>query len=251
MKNRNMKNLVLIVLLVSTFYACKQVPNESKEEEVVVEKTEPKWVNLFDGKTFDGWHIYNAEGKINDEWNIENGVMFFNPKEGRTSGGKNLVTDKDFTNFKLSLEWKISKDGNSGIFWGVKEDAKYREAYETGPEIQVLDNSGQSDSNFGIGLHGAGALYDMVAPSKDVTKPVGEWNKYIIYVNHKTNEGAVWLNDEKIVEFPVNGEGWNEMVAKSKFKDWDGFGKFTTGKIGLQDHGNKVWFRNIKIQELD
>jgi len=162
-----------------------------------------------------------------------------------------MVTDKDFTNFKLSLEWKISKDGNSGVFWGVKEDAKYREAYETGPEIQVLDNSGQSDANIGIGKYGAGALYDMVAPSKDETKPAGEWNKYVIYVNHKTNEGTVWLNDKKIVEFPVNGESWDEMVAKSKFKDWDGFGKFATGKIGLQDHGNKVWYRNIKIQELD
>ncbi len=245
---------MLIIFLVSTFYACKQVPNEtkeSKEKDVFTEENESEWVSLFDGKTFDGWHIYNTKNEVSDEWSIDNSAMFFNPRQGRTEGGKNMVTDKDFTNFKLSLEWKISKDGNSGVFWGVKEDAKYREAYETGPEIQVLDNSGQSDANIGIGKYGAGALYDMVAPSKDETKPAGEWNKYVIYVNHKTNEGTVWLNDKKIVEFPVNGESWDEMVAKSKFKDWDGFGKFATGKIGLQDHGNKVWYRNIKIQELD
>jgi len=249
-----MRNLVLFTFLVFTFFACKRVPNErkeSKEKEVVVENNESKWISLFDGKTFDGWHIYNSKGELDDEWSIEDGVMFFNPKKGRTAGGKNMVTDKDFTSFKLSLEWKISKRGNSGVFWGVKEDAKYREAYETGPEIQVLDNLNQPDENIGIKKHGTGALYDMVAPSKDATKPVGEWNKFVIYVNHKTNEGAVWLNDEKIVEFQVNGKSWDEMVVKSKFKDWDGFGKFTTGKIGLQDHGNKVWYRNIKIQELD
>ncbi len=245
-----MKRLILIVVTLLTLIACKkEKTNTEKVEETMsdVVQESNEWETLFDGKTFKGWHVYLTDS-ISSEWSIENDALFFNPKKDRTLGGQNLVSDKAYKNFKLSLEWKISKGGNSGIFWGVKEDLKYKEAYETGPEIQVLDN---------INYHGdlkknqeAGALYDMVAPSKDVAKSAGEWNVCVISINHKTNEGKAWLNDVLIVEFPVNGEGWNAMVANSKFKDWEGFGKFTTGKIGLQDHGNKVWYRNIKIKEL-
>jgi len=246
-----MKKTIFIVVAILTLTACKKgkASTEKVEETIsgIVQESN-EWETLFDGKTFKGWHVYMTDS-ISSEWNIEDGALFFNPKEGRTQGGQNLVSDKDYTNFKLSLEWKISKGGNSGIFWGVKEDAKYKEAYETGPEIQVLDNINYPDKNLRKNQE-AGALYDMVAPSKDVAKLAGEWNKCIISINHKTNEGKVWLNDELIAEFPVSGKGWDAMVVNSKFKDWDGFGKFTTGKIGLQDHGNKVWYRNIKIKEL-
>jgi hypothetical protein len=248
-----MKKILLLVLVIVITFACKQVPKESRVKEIQDEvevKKESEWISLFDGKTFKGWHLYMTNDLPNDEWSIEDDAMFFNPKKGRTAGGKNIVSDKNYTNFKLSLEWKISKGGNSGIFWGVKEDTKYKEAYETGPEIQVLDNLNHPDAKASGKLHQAGALYDMVEPSQDVTKPVGEWNTCIISINHNINEGKVWLNNVKIVEFQVDGEGWDSMVANSKFKDWGGFGKFTTGKIGLQDHGNKVWYRNIKIKEL-
>ena len=132
---------------------------------------------------------------------------------------------------------------------GILEDEKYGQPYETGPEIQVLDNIAHPDAKNGT-THQAGALYDMVAPSKEVVKPVGEWNSYVITVNHKTNEGSVVLNGKEIVTFPVNGEAWEAMVADSKFADWEGFGKYATGKIGLQDHGDIVAYRNIKIKEL-
>jgi hypothetical protein len=250
-----MKKIIFTTLIIGLLIGCKQPSKKNavkKIQDKEVESTNgPEWVSLFDGKTFKGWHLYMTKDLPHGEWSIEDGAMLFNPKKDRTEGGKNIVTDNDYTNFKLSLEWKISKGGNSGIFWGVKEDPKYKEAYETGPEIQVLDNQNHPDANISGKLHQAGALYDMVAPSQDVAKPYGEWNKCVIYINHKTNEGKVWLNDVKIVEFPVDGEGWGTMVANSKFKDWEGFGKTPTGKIGLQDHGNKVWYRNIKIQELD
>jgi hypothetical protein len=96
----------------------------------------------------------------------------------------------------------------------------------------------------------AGALYDLVQPEHDVCNPAGEWNLCVLKVNHKTNQGSVTLNGTEIVSFPVHGEAWDAMVAKSKFKGWEGFGKHHTGHIGLQDHGDKVWFRNIKIKEL-
>ena len=147
------------------------------------------------------------------------------------------------------MDWKISEGGNSGIFWGVNEDPKLSEAYQTGPEIQILDNEKHPDAKAGTS-HRAGALYDMVSPIRDVTKPVGEWNNCIITINHKTNDGTIVLNGVEIVNFPVNNPEWKKMVSKSKFANWKEFGKYTTGKIGLQDHGNMVSFKDIKIKEL-
>ena len=185
-----------------------------------------------------------------DTWKIEEGAMVFYPPKERPEGvSYNLVTEKEFTNFVLSMEWKISEAGNSGIFWGIKEDEKFGQPYQTGPEIQVLDNEKHPDAKNGT-THQAGSLYDMVAPSKDVTKPVGEWNTCVITIDHTSNKGNVVLNGEEIVTFPVANEAWNEMVSKSKFKGWEGFGKYTTGKIGLQDHRDIVAYRNIKIKEL-
>ena len=113
----------------------------------------------------------------------------------------------------------------------------------------MLDDERHPDAKNGT-THQAGALYDMVAPAKKVVNPAGEWNRVELMVNHETNEGHVLLNGERIVEFPVHGPDWDKMVAGSKFADWDGFGTYKTGKIGLQDHGDRVAFRNIKIKEL-
>ena len=149
------------------------------------------------------------------------------------------------------MGWKISEGGNSGIFWGVFEDPKFSEAYLTGPEIQVLDNERHPDANVNGKLHQAGALYDMIEPGQDVVNPAGEWNLCIITIDHNKNIGTVEMNGTKIVEFAAHGKEWDNMVAKSKFADWEGFGKYQTGKIGLQDHGDVVSYRNIKIKELN
>lgn len=239
---------VFIGLLFLT--SCKEKVKEKAEEiEVVEEITQEKeWEVLFDGSSFDGWHVYLGEG-VPDVWKLEDGAMVYTPSGEGHGGGANLVTDKEYTDFVLSLEWKISEGGNSGFFWGVKEKENLPEAYQTGPEIQILDNEKHPDAKAGT-THQAGALYDMVAPSKDVTNPVGEWNINVVTINHKTNEGSIVLNGEEVVTFPVNNPDWSTMVSKSKFDGWEDFGKYTTGKIGLQDHGNEVAFRNIKIKEL-
>lgn len=209
-----------------------------------------EWQVLFDGTNFDSWKRYLEDG-VGDAWKIEDDAMVFYPPKNREKGEKyNLVTKQDFTNFELSLDWRISEGGNSGIFWGVKEVESLHEAYLSGPEIQVLDNDKHPDAKNGP-VRQAGALYDMVGPSEDVTKPVGEWNTTVLTVNHNTNEGKVVLNGKEIVSFPVNGAAWEEMVSKSKFKGSDHFGKYPTGRIGLQDHGDIVAFRNIKIKSLD
>lgn len=210
-----------------------------------------EWISLFDGKTFNGWHQYNGED-IGAEWSINDGIMTFDPKKDRQygDGGKNIVTDKDFTNFILSIEWKVSEAGNSGIFWGIKESKEYGEPYQTGPEIQILDNERHPDAKANPKYHQAGALYDLVQPTADVCNPAREWNHVMLTINHKINKGSVQLNGTEIVSFPLSGKAWDKLVSGSKFKDWKGFGEFKTGKIGLQDHDDKVSFRNIKIKEL-
>ncbi|WP_190810599.1 DUF1080 domain-containing protein [Flagellimonas sp. S3867] len=249
-----MKKLVLFTVLAITF-ACKDKPKEEPKEEVTQETEaqmnsgETGWTVLFDGTSFNGWHLYN-EGEIDEPWTLEEGTMvFYPPKEKKKGESYNIVTDKEFTNFVLSLEWKISKGGNSGIFWGVYEGEKYGQPYLTGPEIQVLDDENHPDAKNGT-THQAGALYDMIAPSEKVVKPADEWNTVELTINHETNQGQVLLNGTKIVEFPVHGPEWDDMVSKSKFAGWEGFGAYKTGKIGLQDHGDIVAYRNIKIKEL-
>ena len=227
------------------FFFEKVKPTEETTE--ISKENDENWISLFDGKTFNGWHNYGSK-EILDQWQIVDGAMVFKPDSLVNAGLNNLVTDKEYTNFKLSIDWKISEGGNSGIFWGVHESDEFNVPYQTGPEIQVLDDLKHSDGK--IVTHRSGSLYDMVAPSKDVVKKVGEWNTCVLEINHKINKGKVWLNNVEIVNFPVNGEGWDEMVSKSKFKDWEGFGKFKKGNIGLQDHGNIVSFKNIKIIEI-
>ena len=250
-----MKKNILLLSIILMGIACQGTPakaqKETKTSKTVDAPQQEEWVALFDGETMNGWHQYNGDG-VGEEWTVENGVMTFEPKENRQwgDGGKNIVTDKEYTNFVLSIEWKVSEAGNSGIFWGVKEDDAYGEPYVTGPEIQILDNERHPDALANPKFHQAGALYDLVQPTVDVCRPAGEWNHVLLTVDHTANKGSVVLNDTEIVTFPLHGEAWDKLVANSKFKDWEGFGAFKTGRIGLQDHDDRVSFRNIKIKEL-
>ncbi len=250
------KYYVLIALACIVLANCKE--KENKEEvteteelsmENMKEMEENDWIVLFDGTSFDGWKSYMKEGMAAN-WKIEDGAMVFYPPTEKPEGESyNIITEQEFTNFILSLEWKVSEGGNSGIFWGITEDAKYGQPYETGPEIQVLDDERHPDAKNGT-THQAGALYDMVAPSMNVVKPAGEWNTCVLTINYKEHKGSVSLNGTDIVTFPLDNAEWDAMVSKSKFATWPGFGKSHTGKIGLQDHGDVVAFRNIKIKEL-
>lgn len=245
-----MKSVIYVLVAAVVLVSCKQKKENIPIKEDVVEAMDKnvneEWITLFDGTSFDNWRGYLSEGMY-PEWSIDDGAMLYTPSG---EGGKNIITKEKFTNFILSLEWKIAEGGNSGIFWSVFEDEAFKEAYHTGPEIQVLDNERHPDAKANPKYHQAGALYDMVQPEHDVCKPAGEWNECILKIDHNSNSGSVTLNGTVIVEFDVHGEKWDALVSNSKFKDWKGFGKHKTGHIGLQDHGDKVWFRNIKIKEL-
>jgi hypothetical protein len=206
------------------------------------------WQLLFNGQTMNGWHTYGKQsaGKI---WKVEDGAVHLDPvaKKDMANEGGDIVTDNEYDNFDLQLDWKISKNGNSGIIFYVKEDvAKYEQSYHTGLEMQVLDNNGHKDGK--IYKHRAGDLYDLIASSKDATKPVGEWNHVEIISNHGKLD--FYLNNEHTLTTSLWDDNWKKMVAGSKFKQWPDFGTYKKGRIDLQDHGDEVWYRDIKIKRL-
>ena len=244
---------VIIVFSLCLFVGCNKAQNKIKNNEVkqqIASSTQSEnnddWTILFDGSTLDNWRGYLSEN-IYPEWTIQDDALMFTPGE---EGGKNIISRKKYKNFILSLEWKISEVGNSGIFWGVHENEKFSEAYMTGPEIQVLDNEKHPDSFVGNGIHKAGSLYDFIGYPAEYINPAGKWNKCVLKVDHNKNIGTVSMNGKASISFPLSGEKWNTMVANSKFKDWEGFGRYPTGHIGLQDHSDKVWYKNIKIKEI-
>ncbi|HXB44007.1 MAG TPA: DUF1080 domain-containing protein [Puia sp.] len=200
------------------------------------------WVSLFDGKTTNGWHTYNKD-KAGSAWQVDDGTLHLNPA---SKDGGDIVTAKEYSNFDLKAEWKISPKGNSGIIFLVKEDPKYEASYHTGMEMQVLDNDGHPDGK--IKKHRAGDLYDLIACEKETVKPVGEWNQVEIIVNN--GDLKLFLNGYNVVHTTLWDDAWKTLVAGSKFKQWPEFATFKTGRIDLQDHGNEVWFRNIKIKNL-
>ena len=200
---------------------------------------------LFDGKTTTGWHTYNKT-TVGSAWEVADGAIHMNPTKKGKDGGGDLVTDKEYGNFHLKLEWKVAPNANSGVIFYVHEDPKYGQTYLTGPEMQVLDNDGHKDGK--ITKHRAGDLYDMVKSTSEPVKAVGEWNKAEI-ISDKGKLTLI-LNGVKTVQTTVWDDNWKALIAGSKFAKWEGFGTYNTGKIALQDHGDEVWYRNITIKEL-
>lgn len=202
-------------------------------------------VDLFDGKSLAGWHGFNKTGEVKN-WTIEDGALVCLGAAKDAHGG-DLVSDKKYSNFELSWDWKVDKGSNSGVMYHVVEDQKYKSPYETGPEYQVMDDIGFPEKL--ENWQQAGADY-AIAPAneKKKLKPVGEWNSSKIVFNNGHVEH--WLNGEKIVDFDRNSDFWKKQRAEGKWKDFPDYAKVTTGAIALQDHGNKAYFRNIKIKEL-
>lgn len=197
-------------------------------------------VSLFDGKTTDGWHSYLKTGP--GAWKVVDGTLQLDPK---AEGQGDLLTDKEYENYELSLAWKIAEGGNSGIIIGVHEDPSFGATYLTGIEMQILDDVKADDNK--KANHLAGSLYDMEAPAH-AAKPAGEWNK--VKIRKLNGHLTFWLNGKQVIDTQIGSPEWNALLDKSKFKTWKGFAAYPKGHIALQDHGAVVSFRDIKIKEL-
>ncbi len=207
------------------------------------------WELLFNGKNFEGWRQCNGVA-MPANWVIEDGTMKVVTGKGKKPGqgaGGDILYDKKFRNFELSVDWKASEMANSGIFYYIRE-VPGKPIYFAAPEVQVLDNEKATDNK--IDSHLAGSLYDMVAADPNTVNPAGQWNTVVI----KVKDGKVThsMNGKEVVAYTLWTPEWDKLVQNSKFKTFPGFteGISKKGYIGLQDHGYTVWFRNIKIREL-
>lgn len=196
------------------------------------------WRLLFDG-TFAGWRGYRRDD-VPAGWSAKDGVLAFTP--GR--GGGDLITADQFGDFELAFEWKIGPGGNSGVFFRLTEAE--RAPYWTGPEMQILDDAGHADGS--VPESSAGANYGLHAPARAVAKPPGQWNQARILARGPRVEH--WLNGVRVVAYELWTDEWRALVAETKFADWPGYGMARSGHVGLQDHGDPVWYRNLKIREL-
>jgi Domain of Unknown Function (DUF1080) len=257
-----MQKLLAVALAALAFTSCndgdtgkaepeKKEPAATTATGAVLSDEEKKdgWQLLFDGQSTRGWHKYGG-APVGAAWKIADGTLHLEVSQmadWQAANGGDIVSDEEYENFNLKLEWKIDTCGNSGIMFYVNEDtAKYKYPWETGPEMQVLDNKCHPDSK--IIKHRAGDLYDLISCSKETVKPALEWNQAEIKaVNGKLD---FYLNGENVVSTTMWDDAWKKMIAGSKFVQWPGFGTYKKGRIALQDHGNNVWYRNIRVKRL-
>jgi hypothetical protein len=243
-----MKHILMVMTLAMLFAACEKKQDTAAQ---ATEETAPLVVNqlsedekaagwqlLFDGQTTQGWHTYLKEEV--EGWQVVNGELM------TTGGHGDIVTDAEYENFELSLEWRVAPKGNSGIFYKVMEDAQFATTYVTGPEYQLID-----DNDYPYPLdprQKSGANYDLEAPSELAAHAPGTFNLARIVVNGPKVEH--WLNGKLVVSYEIGSETWNAQLQNSKFKAMPGYAKAQAGRIALQDHGDEVAFRNVKIKVL-
>ncbi|MCK0158333.1 DUF1080 domain-containing protein [Cellulophaga sp. F20128] len=237
-----MRKIIGALSIVVLMGACKEKKEAVTEKEVELVETPivNDWVSLTNATD---WRGYNKE-ELPDNWSIKDGIIECFGKAGDVGG--DVISTKTYDNFELVFEWKISKVGNSGVFYHVVEDTIYHSPYQTGPEYQVLDDDGYPDID---DSQYAGANYQMhIANDKKELKAVGEWNTSKIIFNNGHTEH--WLNGEKIVEFNKYSDDWKERRNSGKWNDYPDYGKTNDGYLALQDHGAGVWYRNVKIKDL-
>lgn len=249
-----MKNSQFFCLALASFLiSCGNTPRNISEQ-LSLDPTAPVnslsekeqaagWTLLFDGNSMNGWHGYNMDS-IPSCWTIEEGCITMDKAGGAES--QDIITDKIYKNFILSVEYKLTPEANSGIIFQIKEDPKYQYPYETGPEFQVIDDEGWPDPLEDWQKNGGN--YAMYPPTGNQNKPIGEWNQAILIVdgNHVTQ----YLNGGKIAEYEKYSDDWTQRRNSGKWSDYPDYGKYDEGNIALQNHGTKVWYRNIKLKEL-
>lgn len=238
----NRKGLCLAALLGCLFAAQGRLDAQSSGastpmNSLTSQEKSQGWRLLFDGHLLDAWRGYHMDS-MPSGWQVVDGTLT------RTGAGADIITRDQFANFELVVDWKVSEGGNSGIMYRVTEAEEY--SYETGPEFQVLDDARHPDG--GSRLTSAGSVYGLYPAPEGVAKPAGEWNHARIVVNG--NHVEHWLNGVRMAAYELGSDDWKARVAASKFKQWPAYGTASRGHIALQDHGDLVSYRNIKIRVL-
>ncbi|HEY7026803.1 MAG TPA: DUF1080 domain-containing protein, partial [Gemmatimonadales bacterium] len=224
--------LLLALSLPSASVCAQENPNMLTQKE-----KQDGWRLLFDGSTTNGWREFKKTS-VPAGWKVVDGAIT------RVGESGDLITNDQFGNFELALQWKIAPGGNSGIMYRVTEDADA--TYETGPEMQVLDDAGHADGK--SRLTAAGSCFGLYPSPAGLLKPVGEWNSVRIVVNGTHVEH--WLNGTKVVEYELGSADWEARVKASKFAQWPGYGRASRGHIAIQNHGDRVAYRGIKVRVL-
>ncbi len=245
-----MQKELFAIVIAAGLFACKTTKTTAMTDSpsLTEQQRNEGWQLLFDGKTTSGWHKYGGTA-VGSAWKVENGTLRLQvgeKEDWQIKNGGDIVSDEVFENFHLKLEWRIDTGGNSGVMFYVHEENKYKHPWETGPEMQVLDNERHPDAK--IPKHRAGDLYDIIAVSKETVKPALEWNQ----VEIKAHNGKLdfWLNGENVVSTTLWDDNWKAMLKNTKWAQHKDFATYKKGKIALQDHGNNVWFRNVMIRRL-
>ena len=215
------------------------LPAFATDNQLTAQEKADGWQLLFNGKDMSGWRTFKQPA-VHEKWQIEDGAITLT-----AGGGGDLISQQSYKNFELTLDWKIAEAGNSGILILADEEGKY--IYSHAPEIQILDNERHPDNK--LDTHLSGSLYDLIASPVASHKKAGEWNTTKIRLENSAL--TVWQNNVQTAKVTIGSAKWNSLIAKSKFADWAGFAAAKQGHIGLQDHGDKVWFKNIKIKELN
>jgi len=243
------KTSLSFIMLSCLLLACsssKKNAASDKSNTLTAKEKNSGWVLLFDGTTTNGWHTYN-KNIVTKNWKVMDGTLMMDPSLKDNENEGDIVTDKSYKNYDFKAQWKISPEGNSGIIFDVKEDPKFEDTYQTGAEMQVLDNIKADDNK--KGNHLAGLLYDLSGtPALSKPNPVGEWNQSEIIQNN--GHLTFYFNGVKTLDVQQGSDEWKNMVANSKFKNWPEFMTSPEGKIAFQDHGHEVAFRNVMIREF-
>lgn len=228
----------------------KSAPFKISHNTLTPIEKEKGWKLLFDGKKISEFRNFKKQ-TVGSAWVVDDNAIHLNAKKDPNGGwqdidGGDIMTKNEYENFDFKVEWKIGNCGNSGIIFNAVENDKYDHVWETGPEMQILDNTCHPDTRYET--HRAGDLYDMITTKYITVNPAGEWNK--VRIVSKDGNVQFYQNGYEVVNFQMHNEKWLEMIKNSKFHEMPDFGLAKKGHIALQDHGDKVWFRNIKIKEL-